>query len=96
MKVIDGGKVAEKTSKCGKRLKVQVVAGLYAETLKTLEEKNATMKEVKAKLGDELYGAFVQTTITFFALQLLAKTHNSKEFQEIFANCQTEDESVNA
>ena len=95
MNKIDGEKVAIETSNCGKRLKVQVVAGLFVETLGFLEQKNPTIKEVKEKCGDELFGALGHTLVTFFALQLLAKTHNSKEFEEILKRCQA-NESVDA
>lgn len=91
MKKIDGIKVANETSKCGKRLKVNVVAGLLAEALETLENKNSVVKEVKEKCGEELFNEFEHSIMTFFALNLLAKTHNPKEFKELFENCQVED-----
>lgn len=96
MKIIDGEKVAIQTSKCGKRLKVQVIAGLFVETIEVLEKQNSVVKEAKEKCGDELFGALNHTLITFFALQLLAKTHNTKEFEEIFANCQVEEKQAQA
>ena len=88
MKKIDGEKVAERTSQCGKRLKVQVVAGLLAETLTNLSTKNGTIIEAKLKCGKNLWDSATQTIMTMFALHLLAKTHNSKEFQKIYDECQ--------
>lgn len=92
MQKIDSEKLANETSTCGKRLKVCVIAGLYADTILTLEKKNPILKEVKEKCGDDLFAQMENTIISFFALNLLAKTHNKKEFEEIFAKVQIEDD----
>lgn len=95
MAKIDGELVAKEVSKCGKRLQVSVSAGLLAEAMKTLEDKNPIVMATKEKCGDQLYGAFAHTLLTFFALNLLAKTHNTKEFKEIMSKVQVEDEIIN-
>lgn len=94
MKMIDGEKVAIEASNCGKRLKVKIIAGLYAEAIGTLEQKNSVIQECKAKCGDDLFAQMQQTVITFFALNLLAKTHSEKEFKEIFEKCQVDEKQT--
>lgn len=88
MKAIDSGKVAEKTYKCGKKLKVGQIAQEFNGAWDDLEKDNPTYKEVKEKLGKDLFEELYQTTITYFALRLLARTHNSKELNKILDECE--------
>ena len=83
MGAINGDRVAEITSTCGKKLKVQEVAGLLVETIDDVSARNPIVKAVVDKCGIELCGALFGTIQTMFALHLLARTHNSKEFEEI-------------
>lgn len=83
MKPINGDRVAEITSKCGKKLKVREVAGMLAQTIEQVGAKNPVVKQVVDKCGYDLCGALFGTIQTMFALNLLAKTHDSKEFAEI-------------
>ena len=93
-KQIDGVKVAKIIGTCGKKLKINVVSGMLARTLQNLEE-NPLVKEVKEKVGEEEYLDLEHTIMTFFALNLLAKTHNTKEFKAIFDECEVEEELPN-
>lgn len=95
MKKIDSVAVANETSTCKKQLEVCAVAGLLVETFQALEKKNPTVKEVKEKSGEQLYYKFLEAIVTVYALNLLASSHNSKEFNEIFERCQL-DEEINA
>lgn len=83
MSSINGDRVAELTSECGKKLKVKEVAGLLVQTLEEMEKRNPIAKQVMDKCGDDLCGAFFGTLTTLFSLHLLARTHNTKEFNEI-------------
>ena len=90
MKVIDSSKVSSKTEKCGKRLKVKTIVEAYVHTQDKLLVDNDLVKEVKEKLGEELFDQLTNTTITFFALELLARTHNQKEFKQIIKECEVD------
>lgn len=83
MSAINGDRVAEITSACGKKLKVQEVAGLLVATIEEISARNPIVKEIIDKCGIELCSALFGTIQTMFALHLLARTHNSKEFEEI-------------
>lgn len=91
MKAIDSRKVAEKTYKCGKKLKLWQTTQGFVKVWEDLSKDNPTMAQVKEKLGDDLYNELFQTLITFFALNLLANTHNQKEFDKIINDCEVED-----
>ena len=91
MRSIDSNKVAKKTYKCGKKLKLWQTTQAFVQSWDDLSKDNPTMIEVKEKLGDKLYDELFQTLITFFALNLLARTHNQKEFDEIINSCEIED-----
>ena len=83
MSAINGDRVAEITSKCGKKLKVQECAGLLVETIDDISARNPLVKEIIDKCGINMCSALFGTIQTMFALHLLARTHNSKEFSEI-------------
>ena len=91
MRSIDSNKVAKKTYKCGKKLKVSQIAQAFVQIWDDLTKSNPTMIEIKEKLEGKLYDELFQTLITFFALNLLARTHNKKEFDEIINSCEIED-----
>jgi len=90
MKTINGDRVAEITSSCGKKLKVKEVAGLLVNTLEEIGNKNPIAKQVMEKCGEELCGAFFGTLTTMFSLHLLARTHDSKDFKEIMEKIEVE------
>ena len=87
MKVIDSNKVAKQTQKCGKKLKVSQVSKVFVESWNDLEKDNPTFKEIKEQLGEQQFNNLFQTTITFFALNLLARTHGKKDFDDILNSC---------
>ena len=90
MKAIDSGKVATKTMGCGKKLKVWQTAELFVKSWQELSKDNPVFVEVKGKLGDDLFDEMFQTTITYYALNLLARTHNQKDFDKIISDCEIE------
>ena len=52
------------------------------------------MLEIKEKLGEQLFNELFQTIITFYALNLLARTHNNKDFAKILDDVSVEEEGV--
>lgn len=91
MKAIDSRKVAEKTYKCGKKLKLWQTTQGFVKVWEDLSKDNPTMLKVKELIGDDLFNEVFQTIITFYALNLLAYTHNQKEFDKIINDCEVED-----
>lgn len=83
MRQIDSSKVAQKTYKCGKKLKLWQTTQAFVQSWEELSKDNPTMLEVKEKLGDKMYDELFETIITFYALNLLARTHNQKDFTKI-------------
>ena len=96
MKRIDGGKVAVITSKCGRKLKVCEVAGVLVEAIETIGKKNPIVIEAKETLGKKMFEQLTSTIITFYSLNLLAKTHDEKEIREIMKECEIEDKESEA
>ena len=94
MSAINGDRVAEITSKCGKKLKVQEVAGLLVKTIDDVSARNPVVKQIIDKCGIDLCGALFGTIQTMFSLHLLARTHNSKEFNEILKRIEEQEEKA--
>ena len=77
MKELSGEKVLKKTLKNTKKLKVNEVVQ-YAIT--TIREINKYKKDL---ISEEISNTF----ITYFALTLLARTNNAKDYKKIFDEC---------
>lgn len=77
MKQLDGKKVYQKAIKTTKKIKVnEAVVGL-GKALTEMRKNN------KIKIDDETFN----TIITYYSLMLLARTHDTKEYNEIFNSC---------
>ena len=77
MKQLDGEKVYKIARATTKKIKVnEAVVGL-AKTLTEIRENN------KAQIDDEVFN----TIIIYYSLMLYARTHNSKEYDEMFNSC---------
>lgn len=96
MQKLDMEAVAKRTKCCGKKIKISQSAGLLYETFKTLDDKNPTIIEVKQKIDTCLYEELVATIITFYSLNLLARTHTSKELETILKECEINEEESEA
>ena len=68
MRQIDSSKVAQKTYKCGKKLKLWQTTQAFVQSWEELSKDNPTMLEIKEKLGDKLYDELFETIITFTLL----------------------------
>jgi len=80
MKQICAEKVAKEVAKCTKKLKVGEVVGLLVKTIDGVEEHQ------NIKFRDE----DINTILSYFSLTLLARTHNSKEYEKILDECSIE------
>ena len=80
MKQICAEKVAKKVATCSKKLKVGEVVGLLIQTIDGVE------KHQDIKFDDNT----INTITAYFSLTLLARTHNSKEYEKILDDCSIE------
>ena len=77
MKQICAEKVSQEVATCTKKLKVAEVIGLLVQTIDSVE------KHQNIKFEDDV----INTIMSYFSLTLLARTHNSKEYEKILENC---------
>ena len=93
MTMIDGDKVGNAILKCGKKIKVSQAGGLLVLVLGELAPTSPVMHKVKVKLGEKQFQEMADTIITFYGLNLLARTHDSKEYNRIFKELQVEEQA---
>jgi len=77
MKQICAENVSKKVATCTKKLRVNEVIGLLVQTIDGVE------KNQNIKFEDEV----INTILSYFSLTLLARTHNSKEYEKILDEC---------
>lgn len=80
MESINANKVAQRVAKCGKKLKVGEVVGLLVQAI------NGVEKHQNIQFNDN----DINTILAYFSLTLLARTHNSKEYEQILKECSIE------
>ena len=90
MKQLDSSRVANLTLKCGKKLKVGVVAQQFVQCWNDLAKDHPAILDARKKMGEMLFEEVFQTLITYYSLNLLALTHTTKEFENMFEDCEVE------
>ena len=80
-------KVIEKTRECGKKLKVNECVSRLFKTLSHLVDENPKMQNAGRTLGKEDFEEVLSIIVTYYSLELLARTHSPNEFEMILTEC---------